>query len=117
MATITIIRWDDEQFETTFTQDWVWIDLTWYTVFFTVKSINDFLDNDNEAVIQKTIDTFDIPWDEPTHWKIHILLSSEETSITPGNYYWDLQLKSTEWKISSIEKWNFIVLDDITKRW
>lgn len=116
MATITIIRWDDEQFETTFKDEaWVVIDLTGFTIFFTVKSQDDMLDGDSEAKISKTITEFTEDDDE-TNWVVNILLTHTDTNIPPWDYYWDLQIKSPTWLISSVQRGKFVVEDDTTRR-
>lgn len=116
MANIQIIRWDDEIIQVTIKDNGTPIDLTGYTVFFTVKRWEDILEDDSEAIIKKTIDTFGFSWDDPTHWVMHIFLSHEDTDIEPTDYKWDIQLKNPGWMISSIEMWSFLVSDDVTKR-
>lgn len=116
MANLQIIRWDDIAIEVNFSQEGSPIDLTWYTVFFTVKGWDDDWNTDEHAIIKKTFDTFEVGWDDPTQWKIHIILTHDDTAVEIWDYKRDLQLKSPEWLISSIEAWSFLVIDDVTKR-
>lgn len=116
MANIQIIRWDDEIIAVTFKENGEPIDLNGYTVFFTVKRWEDTLEDDSEAIIKKTIDTFAFSWDDPEHWLVHIFLTHDDTAIDPTDYKWDIQLKSPGWLVSSIDAWSFLVSDDVTKR-
>ena len=116
MANIQIIRWDDEIIAVNFKENGNPIDLTGYTVFFTVKRWEDTLEDDSEAIIKKTIDTFAFSWDEPEQWLVHIFLTHDDTAIDPTDYKWDIQLKNPEGLISSIDAWSFLVSDDVTKR-
>lgn len=116
MANIQIIRWDDEIIQVTINSEGRPVDLTWYTVFFTVKRWEDILEDDSEAIIKKTIDTFAFSWDDPEHGIVNIFLSHDDTDIEPTDYKWDIQIKNPEWLISSIEMWSFLVSDDVTKR-
>lgn len=116
MANIQIIRWDDEIITLNISEDGKPVDLTGYTVFFTVKKWEDILEDDSEAVIKKTIDTFAFSWDDPEHWIVNIFLTHDDTAVEVQDYKWDIQIKNPEWLISSIEMGSFLVSDDVTKR-
>lgn len=119
MADMEIIRGDDEQLELTFSDTSVTpavpLDLRWCVVFFTVKSVDDFADNDTWAIIAKRLDTFDWDEDDPENWVINMLLTHIETNIEPWDYYRDLQVKWNTGLISSVQRWKFVVEDDTTR--
>jgi hypothetical protein len=111
MSNIEVIRGDDVSLKLTFTDiNGNAIDLTDTTVFFTVKK--KLSDTDDEALISKTIDTFD----DPTTGIMTILISDTETDLKSGSYYYDVQLKDENGYISSISKQRFSVEQDITLR-
>lgn len=118
METITIIRGDDEQFATTFTDELgAVIDLSDCEIFFTVKNQDDVENDDAEALIQKNLDSTTFTWDDdPVNWLVNIVLTNTDTDIAPWSYYWDIQLKSDLWFISSVQRGSFIVLADTTRR-
>src|SRR3990167_866883 len=94
-----IIRRDDTDLELTFTDvDGNPIDLTGCTVFFTAK--RRVKDVDDDAVISTELDEFEAP----ETGVCTIPLTDVETDITPGNYYYDVQLKDTSNKIASSVK-------------
>jgi len=106
-----VIRGDDSDFELTFTDvDGVAIDLTNSTVFFTVKADKD--DLDNEALIAKEI----ILFEEPETGIAVLQLTSTDTDIPAHDYYYDVQLKDSNDKISSTYSGKFVVVKDITIR-
>jgi len=112
MSNIGIIRGDDYEFTTTFTDEaWLPINLTWATVYFTVKKEDDYTNDDVNAVIAKVITSHTTP----LSWITTITLSHTDTNIAEWEYYYDIQLKDTSNKISSIYKAKFIVARDITK--
>jgi hypothetical protein len=108
---IEIIRGDDISFATTFTdENGDAVNLTGSTVFFTVKE--DYDKTDAEAVISKSV----ISHTSPASGITSIVLTNSDTTITPGDYYWDIQIKDSNSKISSIKAGKFIVSADITNR-
>jgi hypothetical protein len=112
MSKIRIIKRDDITFDCEFKNGCVAVDLTGATVFFTVKTLANADSLDTSAVISKTITSHY----DPTNGKTRIELSSTDTDITAGNYWFDIQLKDTANKISSCEKGQIEVLQDITRR-
>ena len=80
-----IIRGDTVSLNMTFTDDDnAPIDLTGYTIFFTVKK--DMNDTDAQAVIAVNTTTGDATG------KVTIDLTSDDTDVTEGAYHYDLQL-------------------------
>lgn len=106
-----VIRGDDSDFELTFTDvDGNAINLTDGVVFFTVK--NNKNDTDAEAVITKEIDDFDTP----LTGVCVLTLTSSDTDVTAGDYWFDIQFKDSLGRISSSYAGKFIVSRDITVR-
>lgn len=106
-----VIRRDDVDFELTFTDvDGDVVNLTGATVFFTVKKR--ITDIDDDAVIAKEITVFDFPL---TGVAI-LTLDETDTDISPGQYYYDIQLKTSNAKITSSNYGKFYVAQDITIR-
>jgi hypothetical protein len=113
MNTLKLIRGDDATFQITFKdQDKVVIDLTGYTIFFTVKKESDLnVVDDTKALIAKTITV--IP--SPTLGKVAVVISHEETNLPIGVYTWDLQLKSASNIITSTQRGQLEVVQDVSK--
>lgn len=88
------------------------LDITGYTLFFTVKTLANLDSADTLAIIQKSITSHT----DPTHGESLITLTSTDTDQTAGTYYYDIQLKSPTGTITSCEKGEFIISQDVTKR-
>lgn len=113
MSKIRIIKRDDITFDCEFKNGCVPIDLTGSTVFFTVKTLaNADNPDDSSAIILKTITSHY----DPTNGRTRIELSSADTSISAGSYWFDIQIKDSGGKISSCEKGQIEILQDITRR-
>ena len=85
---IRIIKATDSSMTVNFTKNSVVFDLTGYTLYFTVKKIEDADKSDDEAIIQKTITTHT----DPTGGISSIPLTNSDTNIDAGNYLWDIKL-------------------------
>jgi hypothetical protein len=111
MSVIDVIRGDDESIQLTFTDvnDNV-IDLTGSTVFFTVK--RKIEDTDDDAVIKKEVSVFAAP----TTGVAIITLTDDDTNLTSGVYYYDVQLVDQAGLVSSIRQDKFKVHKDVTIR-
>ncbi len=112
MAKIRIIKRDDITFDCEFKNGCSAIDLTGSTLFFTVKTLANADKPDTTAVISKTITNHY----DPTNGKTRISLTSTDTDVPAGNYWYDIQLKDSAGRISSCEKGQIEVLQDITRR-
>ena len=116
MSDITITKGDDVDLETTFEdENFDPINITWYTVFFTVKKKSDVDDDDatdSNAKIKKTVTTHT----DPINGITVIALSNTDTKIDVWEYIADLQLKDPGWKISSTQSYSFDVLLEVTQR-
>ena len=108
-----IIRWDDAIINVEFTdENDAPVNLTWSTVYFTVKRERDLKKpDDSDALIKKTITEFD----NPTAWICEIELDNQETDLAPWDYYYDLQIKSVDGKITSAQKDVLTIIQDVTR--
>lgn len=87
------------------------IDISNYTVFFTVKTIYDDDSTDADALIAKTISSHT----DSTNGITAISLTSADTDLDAGDYYYDFQIKNGSTILST--KYGIIkVLPDITRR-
>lgn len=113
---ITIIRGDNVTIPVTFTdENGDPVDITWYTVFFTVKTFENIksdITTDDGAVIKKDITSHT----SPTTWQTQVVLDNDDTDIENREYYWDLQLKSPWNIITSTLKWVLCIESDVTRR-
>lgn len=85
------------------------IDITGYTVWFTVKERES--DIDANAIIQKEVTSHS----DPTNGETTIDLTNSDMDINPKTYYYDIQWKDTNDKIKTILKAKFIVKKRITQ--
>jgi hypothetical protein len=86
------------------------VDITGYTLWFTVKS--DENDSDDEATIQKTVTSHT----DPTNGLTTFELTNTDTDIPHGTYLYDMQMKDTSNKITTLTKGYFNVTQDITQK-
>ncbi len=86
------------------------ISISGWTVFFTVKE--KITDTDDMAKIKKDITSHT----DPSAGKSQISLTSSDTSITPKNYLYDIQILKNTGEIKTILEGGFIVTQDITQR-
>lgn len=108
---ISIIRRDDTDIQVTVKNDeGNAIDITGYTVYFTVKENSN--DSDDDAIITKNITSHS----NPSAGITSISLDKTETDIEEGDYLYDFQIKDTDGNISSTERGTFSVVNDITIR-
>jgi len=91
-------------------EDGVAIDITGWTVFFTVKAKAD--DLDAAAVISKTITVFT----DPTNGEAGISLTSTDTNQTIGSYLFDIQVKTNLAEIITVLEGILTITKDITIR-
>lgn len=112
---IFLIRGDTSSIGFEFTADGSPSDLTGSTVFFTAKPDNSNLNddtNDSEAVIEVQVTSHT----EPLLGKTVIPLSASDTTITPGIYFYDIQVKKPDGSIISIPARKLEVTADVTRR-
>lgn len=107
-----IIRGDTESLTVTFVRDGEPVDLTGATVFFTAKPALTNDAGDTTAVIKTEVTDHT----DPTEGETVIPLSSTLTNVTPGTYYYDLQVKASNGDLLSIKPRQLKVVGDITRR-
>jgi hypothetical protein len=88
------------------------IDLTGATVFFTAKQTIDDAANDAAASIAKEV----VSHTNPTSGITLIELSPSDTNITPGVYFYDIQVKTIGGRIVSIPVRKLRIWADVTRR-
>ncbi len=109
---IEIIRGDTSSIDFVLTDGGTPVDITGATVFFTAKPAltNDVSDNTAVISVEVTSHT------DPTNGKTTIPLSSTDTDVTPGEYYYDVQVKRGDLTIVSIRARKLEVFADVTRR-
>jgi hypothetical protein len=108
---LEIKRGDTKTYTLTFKKDdGTLIDITGYTIFFTVKTKID--DVDNDAVIKKTITTHS----NPTQGETKIELSSTDTNQEAKSYVFDIQIKTNLTEIITILEGMITITKDVTQR-
>lgn len=110
MNKLKLIRGDDTTITVALKQNGIALDITDYTIFFTLKK--NLNDSDEDSVIQKTITDHVSPEEGQTS----IILTSNDTNIKPGGYFWDLQMKDPNGLISSTQYGTAEILQDVTRR-
>jgi hypothetical protein len=86
------------------------IDITGWTIFFTVKSEID--DPDIDAVISKTITVLS----NPTAGEAEIELTPTDTAQTIGSYLYDIQVKTAANEIFTVLEGILTITQDVTQR-
>ncbi len=86
------------------------LDITGWTVFFTVKIKID--DPDSAAIISKTITTFS----NPTNGEAEISLTSTDTAQERESYLFDIQVKTNNNEIITVLEGTITITQDITQR-
>lgn len=116
MNKLQLRQGNDESLTITFTdENGAAIDLTGCTVFFTVKPgphLEDTDTTDAQAKITKTITS--IP--NPTLGIVNIPLTSVQTNIPVGSYYYDIRIKYSDGKLSNSDVGACDVIKTVTKR-
>ena len=108
---LQVYRGDNKTYDLTFTDsNNTAIDITGYTVFFTVKKNK--TDTDANAKISKTITSHT----NPTTGQTQISLTSTDTDITVRKYYYDIQIKDVSDRITTVVSDTFEIKQDITIR-
>lgn len=86
------------------------INASGWTIYFTVRKIpaSNSSTSDTDAVINKTV-AGDVSGIQT------LTVTSTETNISPGNYFYDIQIKKSDNTISSSSASSFVVNGDITR--
>ena len=112
MNIISIYRGDDDQRLITFTvkATGVAIDITGWEIFFTVKKDKDDIDDD--ALIAKSWTSHT----SPSEGQTTLTLTATDTTLDPGIYTCDFQIKKVDGAIKTIVVMPFEIFIDITRR-
>lgn len=115
---LEIIRGDSASIGFTLTDAGTAVDLTDATVFFTAKPAltNDVSDNTAVISVEVTdhVDSDGNP--SATEGVTTIPLTPTDTNVTPGEYFYDVQIKYSDGTIVSIEPRKMEILADVTRR-
>jgi len=104
-------RGDDHTFTLIFkNSDGNRLDITGYTIFFTLKE--SISDPDTEAIIEKNV-TSHI---DPVQGLTAVIITNAETDELKGNYYYDMQYLDTSGKILTYIKGEIQFDKDVTRR-
>lgn len=112
MSRLSIYRGDDKSYNFTFKyENGLPVDITDWTIFFTVKENE--TDLDAVAKISKTVTSHT----DPANGLSVVSVNDTDTdSLTPKEYYFDFQIKKDDGKIRTLVKGTYRVLLDITRR-
>lgn len=106
-------RGDDLDIGLTFTDtDEIPIDITGWTLFFTMKNTKD--DPDDKAVLQLNILPNEIV--DPTEGQATFHLSNLQTVNFKGSYWYDIQIKKADNTIQTVTNGNINFQTDATQR-
>lgn len=110
---LSVTKGDTATYNLTFADsDGLPINITGWTIFFTVKAQPDDAVDDALALISKTVTVHTTPASGLTQ----IALTPVNTSIARGRHYFDIQAKTNTGTILTIMKGRFEVTYDITRR-
>lgn len=125
MNITNIIRGDSQLFIPTVTANNSPLNITGFTVFFTVNSNNNPTD-DSGAILEKQVTpatttlvlfngvTYTI---NPAQGQCAIQLANSDTqNLVPGGYFWDIQVVDTSGNVVSLKQGTFTIIADITRR-
>lgn len=108
---LSIIRQTDNSIKITFTEDDVAVDITGYTILFTLKKECDINKDDDYALITKEITEHS----DPTAGITYLVLDNEDTDIEAGEYFWDLRLIK-DGIITQTQRDTLTIIEGVTKR-
>lgn len=86
------------------------IDITGWTIYFTLKK--SLTDSDDDALIKKDV-TSHI---DAVNGLSEIILLNTDTDITPGKYYYDIQIKDTLNHITTLIRQTLVIRSEATRR-
>lgn len=109
---LTIIRGDTTSIDFELTDGGDPVDLTGATVFFTAKSAIDADATDAASAISVEVTSHT----NPTAGETLIPLTASDTTVTPGEYFYDVQVKNLSGTILSIPYRKLEVVADVTRR-
>lgn len=111
MSRLSVYRGDDKTFNFTFKySNGAAVDITGWTIFFTVKEKEADSDDDAKIATEVTSHT------DASGGLSTLSITDSDTNLTPKKYYYDFQVKKADGLIRTLVKGDFTVLTDITRR-
>jgi hypothetical protein len=107
---LELMRGDYKAFNLTFSQGGVALNLTGYTLFFTVKEST--ADDDEDALIAKVVTVHT----DPTLGETAVILEAVDMDIPAGTYQYDFQLVNPTGKPTTVMIGTLTVIADVTRR-
>jgi hypothetical protein len=116
-SVLRFVQGDDVSLDFTFKdEDGSIIDITGYTIFFTIKNQGTYQDDSDDSEALASVSGVG-SGDEATSGQITITIPRATTElITEGEYVYDIQMKDTSGNIVSTNPGIVKVLADVTKR-
>ena len=93
-----IVRKDTENINLNLKKDGVALDITGSTIYFTVKTLDDEAENDEGALIQKTVTAHE---DAVNGFSI-IALDTTDTDIPPAQYKYDIEFVDATGNVTTL---------------
>lgn len=107
-----LFRGDSREYSLSFTDsEGAKIDITGWKVYFTLKKNES--DGDSSAQVTKDVTEHEAPTEGRT--KI-VLVPSDTDSLEPGDYHYDIQVKTANGSILTVAKGRMSIKADITRR-
>lgn len=94
---LEVVQRDTKTYRLNFTENDVAVDITGWTVYFTVKE--NFSDTDVNAKISKSVIASGA---DALAGIVRVSLTSTDTNITYGKYYYDLKVKQSETSLTTM---------------
>ena len=107
---LEIVKGDSKGFNLIFQEAGVAIDITDWTIYFTVKVSKG--DLDSAAVISKDVTVLT----DPTHGNAKIELTSIDTNITANTYYYDIRVVTKTGAVYTLMMGKLTILAAVTSR-
>ena len=106
---LELYRKSTKAYELQFMKDGAGIDITDWTVYFTIKGNVD--DDDDDAELRKSVTSHS----EPTSGKTLIELTTSDTDIDKGNYYYSIDYKDDEGNEDVLFQGRITILEPVLK--
>ena len=107
---ITMVRGDDKLFELTFTKGGTALDISGWTIYFTVK--DRLALEDAEAILARDITVHS----DPTHGKTQLTITHDESEGLPDMALYDIRSKDGEGQITTLLIGRIYAINSITQR-
>ena len=108
---LSIIRQTDNSIKIKFDENGEPLDITGYTILFTLKKECDINKDDDYALITKEITEHS----DPEAGITYLVLDNDDTDIEAGEYFWDLRLIKDD-AITQTQRDTLTIIEGVTKR-